>query len=66
MKQLSLGQRLRLLREQKGWTIYRLARESGLLPSVVTRIEDGRTTRPAFQTMRQITKSLGVSLEVFR
>lgn len=37
------AQSIRNRREERGWSIYRLAKESGVNHSIISRLESGRT-----------------------
>jgi transcriptional regulator with XRE-family HTH domain len=53
------GQRLRVLREQRGWSQEDLARESKLSTKTVSRFENGRHDGRR-QTIRQLAEALGI------
>lgn len=57
------GEIIRREREARGWSAYRLAKESGVAPSVLSRVEGGRTV--TLETARKVFAALGVSLAVF-
>jgi transcriptional regulator with XRE-family HTH domain len=46
------------LRKQKGWSVYRLAKEAGVSRSQVTNIENGKNT--SMQTFMKILEALDV------
>ena len=56
--------RLRELMEERGWSEYRLAIESGLSQSTVANIFN-RNTTPSMATLEIICKGLGVTLAQF-
>lgn len=60
----SFGDRLRLLREQRGLTQTDLSRESGISQSTVSALETGRQ-RPWPSTRRALARAFGLSLEEF-
>lgn len=39
----TLGEKLRTLRHQKGWSLNRLSREAGLSKAGLSQLENGRT-----------------------
>jgi transcriptional regulator with XRE-family HTH domain len=51
-------------REAKGWTVYKLAKESGVDPSALYRIEDGRQST-SLDVAISLCSALGCSLAVF-
>lgn len=52
------------LRAAKGWTPYRLAKESGVPPQTVYRLESGART-PGLAVLGRLCAALGASLAVF-
>ncbi len=55
----SLGQRMRLRRQQKGWTQEQLARQAGTNQAVIQKIENGKSLRP--RKINEIAEVLGVN-----
>ena len=56
--------KLKKLMKQRGWTLYRLAAESGLAYSSVSNLFN-RNTEPTLPTLRCLCKGLGISLSEF-
>ena len=56
-----LCQRVRLLRQQRGWTLERLAEISGVSRSMLSQIER-QQVNPAFHVAYRLAQSFGVSL----
>ena len=56
--------RLRQLLEERGWTEYRLARESGLSDSTIKNIYK-RNTQPTIDTLDTICRGFGITLSQF-
>lgn len=56
-----LGNRIRQLREDKGWNQRALAREARVDTALLSRLEAG-TGNPGFNTLSAIAKGLGISL----
>ena len=56
--------RLTALREARGWTVYRLAKETGLSAQTLHNLEGG--SAPGWQTVLRLAQALGVSVEEFR
>lgn len=57
-------ERLRRLRDQRGWSNYRLARECGLNESTLANIFK-RDTMPTIPTLEAICKGFGISMAQF-
>ena len=58
-----LSKKIKELRKKSGWSQQRLAEETGLSYSVVTKIEQGTAKKPTIQTMVKIADAFGVSLD---
>jgi len=43
-----------------GWSLRKLAAESGINPSVVSRVESGKQLHTSARTLQRIAKGLGV------
>lgn len=56
--------RLRQLMAERGWTAYRLAKESGLSESTLANIFK-RNTIPSIATLEAICSAFGISLSLF-
>lgn len=56
--------RLKLLLQERGWTEYRLAKESGLSESTIANIYR-RNSVPSIFTLQSICDGLGISLSQF-
>lgn len=57
--------RLAALLAERGWTRYRLAKESGLDESYVRRLVSGEQTDPGWASVVRLAAALGVSTEAF-
>ncbi|MHB9759853.1 DUF488 family protein, N3 subclade [Streptomyces sp. BYX5S] len=63
----TLAARVRALRDERGWTPERLAKEAGIQPATLARLEGGGAIQPGFFTVGALAEALGVSLdELFR
>jgi transcriptional regulator with XRE-family HTH domain len=63
----ALAQRVRALREARGWTRERLAKEAGIAVGTLARLESGGAIQPGFFTVGAVAEALEVSLdELFR
>jgi transcriptional regulator with XRE-family HTH domain len=58
---VTLGERLRQLRGERGFRQRQLAEKTGLTPSLVSQIESGRLT-PSLHTVAKIATALGVPI----
>ncbi|MFE8915397.1 helix-turn-helix domain-containing protein [Streptomyces globisporus] len=58
----ALGPRLRILREGRGVTLAAVSGATGIAPSTLSRIENGRR-RPTLEVVLQLAKEYGVSLD---
>lgn len=62
---MEIGKKLRMLREDKNMTIYRLTQVTGVSGHHIKGIEEG-TRQPTIETLRRLTDALGSSLaEIF-
>ena len=54
---------LKNLRNKKGWSQERLAREAGISYHTLIKIEQDRIRNPKLETLIKLAKALGVSLD---
>ncbi|WP_327368260.1 DUF488 family protein, N3 subclade [Streptomyces sp. NBC_01217] len=59
----ALAQRVRALREDRGWTRERLAKEAGIAVGTVSRLENEGAIQPGFFTVGAMAEALAVSLD---
>ena len=59
---MSLGQRIRTLREQQRLTQVELARKSHLTQPALSRIEEGHVQQPRLSVLKRLAKALGVGV----
>jgi transcriptional regulator with XRE-family HTH domain len=64
MKPLTIAARLQQLLDERKWTAYMLAKESGVSQNVIGRCLHGQMV-PHFENIQAIAKALKVSLSVF-
>ena len=64
MLQMDILEKLNQLMEDRGWTAYRLAKNSGLSESTIANIVR-RNTVPSFPTLEAICSGLGKTLSQF-
>lgn len=60
---LTLGERIRMLRTQHGWTGADLAEAAGMSASFIVHLELGKTGFPRSDTLYCVAWALGVSME---
>lgn len=58
-----LAQRVKELRERKGWSMQRLAEEAGIARSYVSKIEAGAAVRPSGIMLNKLANALGVEVD---
>ncbi len=62
MRHRSIGERIRVLREERGYTQGELGERAGLHRVQIAQLEADRYQSPRLQTLRAVAKALGVSL----
>lgn len=60
---MTLGERLKRLREEKGWTQRELARISGVDNAWIWRLENGERMFPSIPAAMKLAKAFGVTLD---
>lgn len=61
---MNAQQRIRMLMEERGWTDYRLSKESGLSHSTITNMFT-RNNAPTLPTLEAICTAFGITLSQF-
>ncbi len=61
---VDVGQRVRALREERGWSLRELAQASVLSPNALSQIERGNVS-PTVSTLNRIAAALGVPITTF-
>ena len=61
---MDVKERLRQLMEERGWTIYKVAKEAGIPWSTVRNMFK-RNTEPSISTLEAICKGMGMTLPQF-
>ncbi|MGG5340646.1 helix-turn-helix domain-containing protein [Enterococcus sp. AZ192] len=62
---MNFGEKLKHLRESKGLGVNQLALKSGVNASNISRLENGERKDPTFETVKKLSKALGVSVSYF-
>lgn len=58
---LNLGQRVRELRQSRGWTLDRAATAAGLARSTLSKIENGQMS-PTYEALKKLAQGLAISV----
>jgi transcriptional regulator with XRE-family HTH domain len=61
---MAVGDRIRVLREEKGWTQNHLSKITGVPQPTIWRLEKGEITSPKIDLLKKIALALGVSIDV--
>lgn len=61
---MDILERINNLRNERGWSIYKLAEESGITQSTLANMFS-RKTMPSISTLKQICEAFGISLSQF-
>lgn len=61
----AVANRITVLCGWRGWTIHKLATESGVSPSTIKSILYGKSKNPGIVTIKILCDGLGISLEEF-
>lgn len=65
MNKITVGDKIRELREAEGLTQYRLAQLTGINRSTIKRYEDNFITKISFENLIKIAKALGADVKDF-
>ncbi|MDQ0394813.1 helix-turn-helix domain-containing protein [Labrys monachus] len=57
-----IGERLRVLRKERGWTLQELSRRAGVSLSAVSKIENAQVA-PTFDTLVKVARGLGLGFD---
>jgi len=60
---MTLGEKLKWVRQQRGWLQRELARRAGVGAARLSHLECGRTHDPRGPTLRTLARTLGVSMD---
>lgn len=62
MPKEGLGERIRRYREDKQWTLSKLARKAGISKAYLFQLESGQSKRPSGETLFKMAQALGVTM----
>ncbi|MBP2652591.1 MAG: family transcriptional regulator [Firmicutes bacterium] len=62
---MNIGKKIIELREKRGLSQYRLAKEAGVGQGRISQIESGKNPSPTTATLQKIAQALGVSMSEF-
>lgn len=65
MNKITVGDKIRELREAEGLTQYRLAQLTGINRSTIKRYEDNFITKISFENLMKIANALGADVKDF-
>jgi transcriptional regulator with XRE-family HTH domain len=60
---MTMGQRIKRLRERRGWDQSELATRAGVKQSILSRIEGGSRTNPTADIVRRLARALGCTAD---
>ncbi len=61
---MNLARRIRELRYAKGWSTIELAGRANISRSALCQLEKGATSKPHAETLKRVSRALGVPLEI--
>ena len=60
---MTIGERIKRLREKKGWNQTELANRSGVTQSLLSKIEKGSRPNPTMESVRHLAYALGCTTD---
>jgi transcriptional regulator with XRE-family HTH domain len=60
---MHIGRRIKRLRDQHGWSQTELASRSGVLQSLISRLEKGTRSNPSADVLRGLARALGCTTD---
>jgi len=60
---VNLGDRVRVLRQQRGWSQSRLSQESGIPQPTIWRLERGLIKEPKLGQLKLLAKAFGITID---
>jgi len=58
----TIGERIRAVREKKGWSQYKLAKEADVQPSTISQIESGARQKPSIAVLQKVANALSLTV----
>lgn len=65
MLRVEFGEKLKYLRESRGYGVNQLALKSGVSASQISRFESGERKDPTLETVKKLASALGISISYF-
>lgn len=62
---MEFGEKLKYLRESRGYGVNQLALKSGVSASQISRFESGERKDPTLETVKKLASALGISISYF-
>ncbi|MGM0258248.1 helix-turn-helix domain-containing protein [Enterococcus sp. AZ102] len=62
---MTFGEKLKALRESRGYGVNQLSLKSGVSSSQISRFERGERKDPTLETLKKLSRALGVSISYF-
>lgn len=59
---MDIGERIRTLRESKGWSLARLTQEASVTKSYISNLEHGRSANPTAYALMRLADALGCTI----
>ena len=60
---MTLGDRIKLVRDQRGWNQQELARRAHVRPALISELESGRKIDTTGSVLRRLAHTLGVTVD---
>ena len=60
---MTLGERIRIIRERRGWSQNELARRARVTQALISELESGKRKDVTGRTLRRLAESLGVTTD---
>src|SRR6266581_9317166 len=60
---MTLGERIKTLRDQRGWNQQELARRAHVRPALISELESGKKTDTTGSVLRRLARTLGVTMD---
>ena len=60
---MTLGERIKTIRDHRGWNQQELARRAHVRPALISELESGKKTDTTGSVLRRLARTLGVSID---